>query len=379
MYYIHKVQLKQGGNVKMGQMDDVSDIEQAVIAILAAVVVGSLFLFVTRPANNSDYSKEDVKQKIKKELHEEYGEEFVVDRIGQRSSQGDVFYQARIYPKSIEGTNKRWDDYYHGKASIGIEDGELGGVADTYGEIKRSIELEEFLTPKAKELFGERILFKINQRYERKNKNGYFVSYLNPDLEHVFKVMEKEPERHRLMLDLNLYIFNRIEDEQEKEERREDIFKFVQYLKKEGLFEYLEMRIVFIDERVLAPSYDKFEDKIKSSHKVEVEIEEEDTTVELPPEELRKEMSERLQEEIEEMSEEELLDSMQKIGKDELVYDDHEGIRKWNSQYRALIYSEGMIKERYTSSYEDDPNALRDYEEIDDVKIGTYLEYIYVN
>lgn len=55
-----------------------------------------------------------------------------------------------------------------------------------------------------------------------------------------------------------IYIFDRIENEKEKEERREQIFDFVQYLKEEGLFRYLEMGVIFIDEQVLAPSYHKY-------------------------------------------------------------------------------------------------------------------------
>ena len=186
--------------------------------------------------------------------------------------------------------------------------------------------------------------------------------------------MREHPDERRIELDLDVYVFNRIEDEQEKEERREDIFEFVQYLKGEGLFEYLEMRVVFVDERVLAPSYDDFERKVRRSDKVEVEIEEEDTTVELPLEELREEMSEELQEEIGEMSEEELLETMRDIRKDELNYDD---LSRWNSHYLTWIYSPKMIKERYTSSYDED--TARDYNEINDIRIGPNLEYIYIN
>ena len=345
------------------------------LGIIAIILVPLVLILLSVSPFSLNHDIGDVRTKIEDHLYEKYGEEFVVDRIGTRSSRGDEFFQARIYPKSIVGTEKQGDSYYYGKASVDKESfGRLGGVADTYGEINRSLELEEFLTPKAKDLFGERILFKIDQRYERKNEYDTFISYLSPDLDHVFEVMEEEPERHRLMLDLDLYVFDRIEDEQEKEERREDIFEFIQYLKEEGLFGHLEMRVVFVDERVLAPSYDDFESEIKFSDKVEVEIEEEDTTVELPPKELRREMSEELQEEICEMSEEELLESIRDISKDELNYDD---LSRWNSHYLTWIYSPKMIKERYTSSYDED--TVRDYNEINDIRMGPNLEYIYIN
>ena len=95
---------------------------------------------------------------------------------------------------------------------------------------------------------------------------------------------------------------------------------------------------------------------------------------------LRNKMSRELQEEIEKMSEEELLVSMQEIRNEELS---HNGIGQWNAQYCSLIYSKEMLNERYTSIYEDEytenPELIRNYEKIDDVKVGTYLEYVYVN
>ena len=365
------------------QREEPTNVQKAIAGVISILIIVAI-VFVTMRVfsfgmgvitdDTPEYEREEIKEKMEEHLYEKYGEEFVVSRIGRRSSRGNSFYQARIYPKSIVGTNKQGDDYYYGEASMEIEDSGLGGIADTYGEINRSLELEEFLTPKAKELFGDRIRFKIDQRYERKNSNGYFISYLTPDLEHVFEVMEEDPERHRLMLDLDLYIFDRIEDDHEKEERREDIFEFVQYLQEEGLFEYLEMRVVFVDERVLADSYDEYEREVNSSRKVSKHIEEEDTTVDLPPEELREEMSRELQAEIDGMSQEELLASMGEIRKDELNYDD---LSRWNGHYLTWIYSPKMIKERYTSSYDED--TVRDYNEINDIRMGPNLEYIYIN
>ena len=333
-----------------------------------------LFLISTVTSCMGEHDIKEVREKIEKELYKEYGKEFVVDRIGTRSSREEEFYQARIYPKSIIGTSKEDDEYYYGKASVEKEVFKLGGVADTYGEIKRSLEIENEILYKSRKTFGERVLLKVDQRYEKKNSNGYFVSYLNPSYKEVMERIEKEPKQHRLLLDLDIYIFDRIENKTEKEQRREDIFKFVQYLKEEGLFKYLEMRVVIMDERVLAASYDKFARKVYFSDKVKKEIPEEDTTVELPPLKLRKEMSKQLQKEVKEMSEEKLLINMQKIKKDELNYKD---IRKWNSKHQVLIYSEKILKERYghDSSYE----RIDDYEDINDISIEDNLEYVYVN
>jgi hypothetical protein len=311
------------------------------------VLLVLILLVITVTACTGGHDVEEVRSKIEEELYQEYDKEFVVDRIGTRSSNGDEFYQARIYPKSILGTPKEGDKYYYGKASIEKEMfGLADGVADTYGELKRSIEIENRLLDKAKEFFGERVLLKVEQRYEKRNSNGYFVSYLDPSYKEVMKRIEKEPTQHRLLLDLDAYIFDRIENKEEKEKRREDIFEFVQYLKEEGLFDYLEMGIVFIDERVLAPSYDKFARELYFADKEEKEIA--GKSVRMPPIRLRKSMSKKLQEEIKKISEKDLLANMNKIRKEELSY---QKIGKYNEQYFVWICSLKMLKEKYKKTY----------------------------
>jgi hypothetical protein len=172
-------------------------------------------------------------------------------------------------------------------------------------------------------------------------------------------------------LELYVYVFDRIEDKAEKEKRRKDIFEFVQYLKEESLFECLEMGVIFIDERVLADSYDKYDRKVYYSDKEKKVVQGE--RVELPPMKLRKEMSKELQQEVNEMNDKELLANMKKIKKEELSY---RGIREYNGQYQSWVYSIGMLKEKYKSSItEEDRN--RKYNELTDVKLNKYKKYLF--
>lgn len=98
-------------------------------------------------------SIEKVKTKMEKELYEEYREEFVVENIGLRTANGEKFYQAKIYPKSIIGTPKEDDDYYYSTASVGLKRfNKANSVGNSYGTIKMNDEAEEYLLPKAKEL-----------------------------------------------------------------------------------------------------------------------------------------------------------------------------------------------------------------------------------
>ncbi|MTI59919.1 MAG: hypothetical protein FH762_08030 [Firmicutes bacterium] len=237
----------------------------------------------------------------------------MVTQIGTRTFGDKKYYQAKIYPKSIIGTNKYGDEYYSATASIDILSfGRLDEPGDSYGRVIARKKVLKYLTPKIKEIFGERVRLKPKITYHTRNKHGVMVGYLTPDFDMALKKSIEDPENNRLLLDLDVYIFKRIENEEEKEERRKEIFELVQYLKEEGLFEYLEMRMVFVDERVLAPSYKKYKYEISASRKVNEYIEEEDKTVKLPPRDLRKKVSKVLQQEVNEMSEEELLVSMRK-------------------------------------------------------------------
>ena len=87
-------------------------------------------------------------------------------------------------------------------------------------------------------------------------------------------------------------------------------------------------------------------------------------------------MSRELQAEIDMMSEEELLESMGKIRMSDLTY---WGIRKENNTYLARITSKGMLEERYKTFYKENPEAAKDYNQLEDIEILKNLEYIYFN
>ncbi|AZO94382.1 hypothetical protein [Halocella sp. SP3-1] len=334
----------------------------AAIVLIAPVIIGLL-------VNLGSHDIEDVRIKMEEYLYERYGEEFVVDRIGTRSG----YYEARIYPKSIIGTSKEGDSYYYSQAGIKIER-KLGNVGDGYDIVLLNIEGEEYLKPKAREIFGDKIKLKTKIRYKKKKEgNDYFSWQIRSGFKELLKKTMNNPGTHRIELQLFIYIFDRIETEEEKETRRKEIFEFVQYLKEEGLYKYLELGVIFIDERVLAPGYGEYSLAVRFSDKEKVEVG--GKKVYLPPLELRKEMTVKLQEEIDKMSEEELLERMGRIKKSDLSYS---GIRKYNGQYQTWIYSIGMLEKNYSSSItEEDKNTYHD--SLKDIKIEKYNKYIYLN
>ena len=72
----------------------------------------------------------------------------------------------------------------------------------------------------------------------------------------------------------------------------------------------------------------------------------------------------------------ELLESMKNIRKEELSQD---GIEKYNMAYLSEVYSPGMLKERYPTSLEQNPDMKRDFEDIKDINIPKGLRYMYIN
>ena len=343
-------------------------INKKIILLLVLIV---LSLNLTACLDNHD--SEEIRKRMKEHLYEKYGEEFVVGNIGTRKFGDTEFYQAQIYPKSIIGTPKEGDSYYYADAKIDkLSFGRLREPGDTYGRVIVRERAEKYLISKVKDIFGERVKLKPKISYYTCNKYDAMVGYLTPDFEGALEKCINDPENNRLELDLDVYVFDKIEDKAEKEERRQQIFEFVQYLKDEGLFDYLELGVVFIDERVLAPSYNDFEWDIRYADKVKKEIEGE--TVRMPPMDLREKMSKQLQEEVNKMSKEELLASMRSIRKSELTYD---GIEKYNMSHFSEVYSPKMLKERYSTSLERNPEMKRDFKHIKDVSIPQGLRYIY--
>jgi len=347
--------------------------------ILFVLVLIFLFSVVTA-CGGHDVGK--IRNKLKEYLYDKYGEEFVVDRIGTRRFRDKEFYQGRIYPKAIIGTSKEGDSYYYAKANVDILPlGRLREPGDTYAKVLVRKRAEKYLMPKVKEVFGDRVKLKPEISYYKRNKYDAMVGYITPDFKGALKKSLNDPKNNRLELELYVYIFDRIDDTAEKEKRRKDIFNFVQYLKGQGLFKYLELGVIFIDERVLAPSYDKYHNKVFYSDKVEKVIEGE--KVRLPPLRLRKEISQELSEEIDDMSEEELLTNMREIRKDELKIFNSKYLDYYDRQYMDWIMSIKMMETERKSLYrrKKDNNLLYkyDYKSIDDIILSKNNKYIYLN
>ncbi|BDU50613.1 hypothetical protein [Haliovirga abyssi] len=348
--------------------------KQARGIVLAIIVLVMVYLVPKFIGVQGGGKAEKVRKQIEKSLLKKYGEEFIVDRIGIRKAYKDKFYQARIYPKSKLKNGIR-DKYYEGSASVdiglfGMLDKESG---DDYSYINRNDDTEKYLLPKVKEIFGNRVRLKVDVAHEVTGDGSWWAGYKSKSLKEVRDRIKKDPKHNRILLTLYIYIFDKIDNEEEKEKRRKEIYEMINYLKEEGLFKYLEMGVIFIDERVLAPSYRKYKREIFITPDEKVKVEGE--TVYLPPMKLREEMSNKLGAEVKKMSEEDLIKRMNSIIKGSLS---HKGINKYNAQYISEVYSEGKVKVRY-SSWLDNGYKLKKYDKLKDIGYERVLDYIYVN
>ncbi len=321
---------------------------------------------------------EDIKAKMEAHLQEKYGEPFVVENIGIRDANGQKFYTARIYPKAIVGTPKELDDYYYATVNIDIlSNGKLRKTGDTYGEVNTREEAEKYLLLKAKELFGERIRLKTEPELQEKDdKNGLWYGYITPHFQDARDKAKNNPKKYRLKMTLYLYVFDKVDNEKEKEERRKQLFEFLQYLKKEGLFEYTILDTMIIDEKILMPSYETYKYQLEDGERTFQIIG--NNEYYLLPLELRKQVISVLDKELKLMKSELIEKNINEILKrdltDETEYTDS-GIVKGNIQYFSRIYSEKNVKEEFKGAYEQGEIKLSLYDKVSNIDFKNYSKY----
>lgn len=302
------------------------------------VITLVLMAFFIKPSENQ------VRRKMEKALLEQYGEEFVVENIGLRDANGDLFYEARIYPKAIIGTSKENDKYYYGKAIVDLKRFYAkNSVGDTYGEIRMNDEAESFLLPKAKELFGDKVRIKADVQY-KVFREGYYIQRLMSGFIDKRDKALSNPETQMLVVELKIFVFDKIDNKEEEEERKKQLFEFLQYLRKEKLDKYLSVDCDFMDDIVLAPSFGKDRYILEDSENKEE----------------KREIENKLREEVKKLSEKEFFDNMNGILKSEFDYEyGHLGAKFVESF--SIIRTLDYLKEIWPSDYSklDTPEKLK--------------------
>ena len=202
-------------------------------------------------------SSERAYKELDNYLKNKYGEEFVINYMGLRSVNDKKWYEAGIvFPKSYIGTSKEKDTYYWGKGFVNVIGLKLE-PGDSYGKVLLNESANNFYLPKLKELFGENVLPVLDI------KGGY--DYTD---------FQKELQVRNKLISGGIYIFGRVENDEDREKYREEIYKFLSFMKETGTFEYVALTFEVIDERILSPDFEnvkkEFEGKVNINKRKEI-------------------------------------------------------------------------------------------------------------
>ena len=196
-------------------------------------------------------------------LEKKYNKEFVIAYGGKRSIGISSWYEAEIYPKELVGTPKEKDKYYWAKGFV-----ENGKGGDTYGKVLLNESANNFYLPKLKELFGENVLPVLDL------KGGYIEEDYVKEMELRNKLYKERPDGNFNPLSGGIYIFGRVESDEDREWYRKQIYEFVQFMKQTGTFEYIALTFEIIDERILSSDFSnvksEFEKKVNIAKRREL-------------------------------------------------------------------------------------------------------------
>ena len=267
-------------------------------------------------------------------LEKKYNKEFVIAYSGERSDGRSKWFEAEIYPKELVGTTREYDKYYWAKGFV--EDGKGG---DTYGGVLLNESANKFYLPKLKELFGKNVLPILNVE-------GYYEKTdFQEEMARRREFYKKDPKGNFFPISGGIYIFGRVESDEDREWYRKQIYEFVQFMKQTGTFEYVDLDILVVDSRELISNPRKLLENLPKN---------------LPVEEWRKQRRVLMKvgnEEFNNMTQEELSEKINSINKSEYLkefYGGLLGIKVYSPKY---IKSQGL-----------DNREIREYNSITDVK-----------
>ena len=218
--------------------------------VLVILSIAVLFISCSRKVTS-----EEAEEKIAQHMYERYGEEFEVGYAmidGYTKGDRDVtWYEARVTPIRYIGTPKYRDKYYKAVGTVMVKKKmfreEFGITRDTYSNVMLKESANEFYGKKLKELFGENYLsvLEVTGSYSDKSKN----------FEGSVKLTKEKGDR--LYISGGIYIFGRVENDEDREWYRKQIYEFIQFMKETGTFEYVDLEILISDERVLSYQFQK--------------------------------------------------------------------------------------------------------------------------
>ncbi len=287
-------------------------------------------------------------------LEKTYGEEFYVSPITHRQGRFGWYYEAyKVYPKSYTGTSKEYDNYYHGKGFVYPRENFRGG--DTYGKVLLNESANEFYLPKLKELFGENVLPVLNIE-------GYYEKTdFQEEMARRREFYKEDPDGEFFPISGGIYIFGRVENDEDREKYREEIYKFLSFMKETGTFEYVAMQIKILDERCLTDYFDKNKKELLEARQRY------STAKDYLA--FREEFFKKCNNEYEQMTQEEKNIKMNNFNKSD--FNDY-----GNNSYFAL-YHMGLTSPKFKDSEPKDKSRRKEYNNIEDIQLLNSVKIMY--
>ncbi|WP_308576669.1 hypothetical protein [uncultured Fusobacterium sp.] len=221
----------------------------------------SLLIIVLLFTSCGRVTEQEARKALSEHLKTRYNEEFNIGLIGRRSDDRDTWYQAKIYPKKYEGTTREYDEYYHRNGNVNIKKGIFGESIDYVGDTYRIVLMNEsankFYLPKLKELFGENVLPVLDIN----------IAELSIYPEFLTEMKERMKAGGHPQIKGGIYIFGRVESDEDREWYRKQIYEFVQFMKETGTFEYVDIEFIISDDRI-------FSDEFYTNEKLQSEMKE---------------------------------------------------------------------------------------------------------
>ncbi|WP_308576807.1 hypothetical protein [uncultured Fusobacterium sp.] len=277
-------------------------------------------------------------------LEKRYNKEFVIAYGGKRSIGISSWYEAEIYPKELVGTPKEKDKYYWAKGFV-----ENGKGGDTYGKVLLNESANNFYLPKLKELFGENVLPVLDL------KGGYIEEDYVKEMELRNKLYKERPDGNFDPLSGGIYIFGRVESDEDREWYRKQIYEFVQFMKETGTFEYVDLDISIIEKNIMS-------DEFQNNTELKAELTKSALGQEY--EKYRKERKGILEKyNFYTYNIDDIQDRISQINRSSLI---DLGVGKW-SVFNTLLYTK-IYSPKYIENQNLDNEELKKYNKISDVK-----------
>ena len=331
-----------------------------------------LFLLIIVLSFTSCYERANENQARKvlhKHLEQRYGEPFHIDYMGMRGTDKMTWYEAQIIPMKDYNSDKVNDKYYWSTGTVRIVKKwykEELRPGDVYMGVRLNEDANDFFRPKLKEIFGELVLPVLDINVHIVKGNGNFLETAEfANRKNTTPEQKGQGEGAGFDIKGGIYIWDRIENLEEKEIYKEKIFKFIQYMKSVEMFDYVDLAFYILDERSLVPRFDtEVGDKLVKAREA---LKTADEFIEY-----RKNLMKELDKDFEKMSKNKKNMGIEEFNRDFLIKIYKHQDNKYSILYHTAIWSKKFLE------FEKRIKARRnDYKNIDDLNLLNTIKVDY--